>query len=151
MVLSRISLPAVMFQVLVLGVLYYLFDRFSVVDASLASLLVYVPIQLLLRRTVGSSHRKGVRLAVQGQYTAAIPFFLRSLAYFTRHRWVDNYRFLTLLSISNNSYREMALYNLGFCYAQVGEKQKAREFLQQTLDLNPDNKIAKDTLKLLNL
>ncbi|HTL07991.1 MAG TPA: tetratricopeptide repeat protein [Chitinophagaceae bacterium] len=134
-----------------LGLLYYFFDQFSGVDASLASLLVYVPMQLMLRRTVGSSHRKGSRLARQQQYTAAIPFFLRSLTYFNRHRWVDNYRFVTLLSVSNISYREMALYNLGYCYAQVGDKEKALIYLQQTLALNPDNKFAKDTLALLKL
>ncbi len=45
----------------------------------------------------------------------------------------------------------MALYNLGYCYTQVGDKQKAIEYYQKTLAEFPDSRMAREALNILML
>jgi len=101
------------------------------------------------RRIIAAEHRKGIRLVKQGLFREAIEHYRRSHEFFTRHRWVDRYRSIVLMSCSAISYREMALVNMGFCYAQIGEAQKARESYQAALDAFPDSAMAATALKMI--
>ena len=54
------------------------------------------------------------------------------------------------LSSSKMSYKEMALVNIAFCYGQLGEGEKAREYYNAALKENPNNGMAIAALKLLD-
>lgn len=45
----------------------------------------------------------------------------------------------------------MALCNIAFCYGQIGEGQKAKEYYQQTLTEYPENGMAQAGINMLNL
>ncbi|WP_157886828.1 tetratricopeptide repeat protein [Hymenobacter sp. PAMC 26628] len=111
---------------------------------------IYLGLGLLLRYTVPSHHRKGMQLVKKQDYTGAIPLFEASYAFFTRKSWIDEYRYVTLLSSSRMCYREMALCNIAFCYSQTGEGQRATEYYNQTIMAYPENGIAQSALRMLN-
>lgn len=48
------------------------------------------------------------------------------------------------------AYREMALINMGFCYAQTKQGDKARDCYKRTLQEFPGNQIAEAALNMLN-
>lgn len=113
-------------------------------------LLLYWALSFSLKGLVARWQGKGMRLIKRGNYEEAIECFQRSYDYFERYRWVDKFRFITLLSCSRVSYREMALCNIAFCYGQLGEGEKAVRWYQKTLEQFPDSMIARMNLNVLN-
>ena len=73
-----------------------------------------------------------------------------SYDFFTRCRWLDRYRAVTLMSLSAISYREMALINIAFAYSQIGDGGKAKEHYERALDDFPNSGMASAALKLIN-
>ncbi len=90
-----------------------------------------------------------MKLIKRHRFTEAIPFFEKSADFFSKNGWVDKYRFLTLLSASKLSYREMGLCNIAFCYSQTGNGIRAKECYQQVLQEYPENGIATVGLNML--
>lgn len=82
-------------------------------------------------------------------FETAIVHFKESVDYFTRNSWVDQYRVITILSSSKMSYREMALCNIAFCYAQTGQAEKAKALYEEILEEYPDG-IAHYALNSIN-
>lgn len=105
---------------------------------------------LLLRRVVARYHRKGIQLVKRKQYAEAIPYFEKSVDFFSRNKWVDKYRFITLLSSSAYTYKEMGLCNIAFCYSQIGNGVKAREYYESTLKEFPENGMAIAGMNMVN-
>lgn len=118
-------------------------------NSALYGVLIYWGIAFILRNVVAKDHRKGMQLVKENKFTEAIPYFSKSYEYFTKYVWVDNYRYLTLLSSSKMCYREMALCNIAFCYSQIGEGRKAAEFYKKTLETYPENGLAQSALRML--
>jgi tetratricopeptide (TPR) repeat protein len=96
------------------------------------------------------SQRRGMYLTRHGYFEQAIPVYKQSYAFFRKHWWIDRYRALTLLTPSAMSYREMALINIAYCYAQLGEGQQAKSTYERVLAEFPNNRMAKSTLNLIN-
>ena len=119
------------------------------VDAIMIGVGIYLVYSIGSRRIVTAEHRKGIRLVKQGKFRKAIEHYERSHAFFTMHPWVDKYRSIVFMSCSAISYREMALVNMGFCYGQIGEAQKAKECYQAALDAFPGSTIAASALKMI--
>lgn len=88
------------------------------------------------------AHRTGIQFLRANAFAPAIQQFERSYALFARLPWLDNFRWLTLLSPSALSYREMALNNMGYAFVQLKKYGKARERYQQLLDEFPDGEMA---------
>ncbi|WP_131555270.1 tetratricopeptide repeat protein [Sphingobacterium deserti] len=84
------------------------------------------------------------------EFNAAIAHFRESDSFFSRYSWVDKYRALTILSLSNLSYREMALCNIAFCYSHTNEPKKAKELYEKILLEYPNNGIAYYSLNAIN-
>ena len=57
---------------------------------------------------------------------------------------------ITLFSASKMSYREMDLNNIAFCYSQIGNGTKSKEYYEKTLSEFPESIMAKTALKLIN-
>ncbi len=118
-------------------------------QAVLVGALAYVGLSMVLRFGIPSSHRRGIALFKKKRYEEAIPEFERSYSFFERSKWIDDFRFLTLLSSSRISYREMALLNIAFCYAQAGYGSKAKEYYKRALAEFPDSEMAITSLKMI--
>lgn len=137
-------------QLLVMALLVLAFKFTGTKDFVLYGAITYLVISYLLRNVVAGKHRKGMQQVKANNFQQAIPLFEESLAYFQNNEWIDKYRYLTLLSSSKMSYKEMALVNIAFCYGQLGEGEKAREYYNEALKENPNNGMAIAALKLLD-
>ena len=112
--------------------------------------LTYLIISFSLRNLIAKSHRQGMRFVRQQQFSNAIPFFEKSVDFFTKNKWIDKYWFITLLSSSKVSYKEMGLCNIAFCYSQIGSGLKAKEYYELALGEFPNSVLAQSALKLIN-
>ena len=138
-------LPQVLFMI-VIGFIYFVF---SPEQFTLKAAITYVAILFLLRTLIPPKHRKGVRLFKRKKFEEAIPCFQASYHFFSKHKWIDKYRYLTLLSSSRISYTEMALLNEAFCLTQIEKKKEATEKYEDVLKEFPESEIAQSALKLL--
>ena len=92
-------------------------------------------------------HRRGITLSKRGLFREGISEFQSSYWFLSKYSWIDKYRFITMLDSSAIPYREMALCNIAFCYAQVDEKSRAEEFYRKALDQFPESAMAKSGLE----
>ncbi len=112
--------------------------------------LTYLVISFCLRMFIAKEHRKGITIVRLEKFGDAIPHFEKSYEFFRKFAWLDKYRYFTLLSSSKMSYKEMALNNIAFCYGQIGDGIKSKEYYERALKEFPDSGIAKVGLRLLN-
>lgn len=97
---------------------------------------------LLLRH-----HRRGIRFSKLKLFREAIREFESSYSFLSKYSWVDKYRFITMLDSSALPYREMALCNVAFSYAQVEERSRAKEYYRMALEEFPESVMAKSGLE----
>jgi tetratricopeptide (TPR) repeat protein len=114
--------------------------------AVFAGAATYLLLSQLLRRTITADHRRGVRLLRSGELEAAIAAFERSYDFLSHHSWLDRFRYLTLLSSSAYSYREMALCNIAFAHAQLGRADQSIAWYSRALREFPNCALAKTSL-----
>jgi hypothetical protein len=105
---------------------------------------------LIMREVVFSRHRRGIRALRKKDWQSGIALFEASLADLEKHPWKDRLRYVLILSPGSMDYREMAMVNLGFAYAQLGDKQSAASWYQRCLQDYPGNGIATAAMNLLN-
>lgn len=145
-----ISWPALVLQFVILWLIMIVYTIYGITEPIYAGAATYLVLSIGLKKWVfGRYHSKGMRLVKQEKFLEAVPWFEKSFDYFTRHRFVERYRYLLLLSASRYSYRELALCNIGFCYSQSGDGPRAKEYYQRTLHEFPDNGLAKAALRML--
>ncbi|HRH66466.1 MAG TPA: tetratricopeptide repeat protein [Bacteroidia bacterium] len=148
-VIQRISLIAVMFQFVLIGLIVYGFDSLHWPLPFPTGAILYSATAMILRKSIAGDHRKGIRLVRLNKFAEAIPFFEKSYAFFTKNKNIDKFRFITLLSSSSMTYRELAMTNIAFSYTQIGNGQKAIEVYERVLEEFPDNGVAHTALKML--
>jgi hypothetical protein len=110
----------------------------------------YLSLILVLRLTISRHHRLGIRMVKRGQFQEAIDSFQQSLDFFMRHPWIDRFRWITLLSVSSMTYREMGLANIAFAYSQQGDGEKSRAYYELCIKEFPDSGIAISALRLMD-
>ena len=140
----------ILIQLVIILLLTYGYSAHPIAYAFLLAAITYSATAMLLRKSIARHHRMGMRLVRQSNFKEAIPYFERSYKFFSKYKWVDKYRFLTLLSASGMPYSEMALGNLAFCYSQIGDGARAIEFYTKVLEENPNNGLAISGLRMLN-
>ena len=128
---------------LVAGAYFAGFQPFIVVGAT-----AYLVLSIGLRRLIPRDHRAGIALFRRERFADALPHFQRSYEYFTRHRWLDDWRFIALLSSSRVSYREIALLNVAYCYGQTGDGERSRELYQRAAQEFPGSRMAEASLRM---
>jgi len=126
------------------------YEYIAKTDDIFNGVIIFCVIALVLRITIPKSHRKGMKALKQNDFELAIVHFKESVDYFTRNRWVDKYRVITVLSSSKMSFREMGLCNIAFCYSQTGQAEKAKALYEEILEEYPDNGIAYYSLNTIN-
>ena len=119
-------------------------DRALIFGAS-----TYLVLSFILRNIVSRHHRLGVRLIRAQRFEAAILHFAKSVDFFARHRWIDQFRAVTLLSASRMSYREMAMCNIAFGLSQLGRGSEAKTVYQNVLREYPDNSLANAAMRMI--
>lgn len=154
-IVGQISFISFIPQIILISLLLYLFFQLQPVfnidrstSISLALLTFYI-IFLAVRLFLPYNHRKGMRLFKKGEYEAAIKEYEKSNEFFNKHKWIDKYRYIVLLSSSKMPYTEMSLINIAFCNSQLGNGAKAVEYYNKTLQEFPTSEMAKTALKLI--
>lgn len=105
--------------------------------AAAAFLLTYYPITMLLRNILQGDHRQGIKRLQENKLEEALVCFEKSEAFFTKHEWVDKYRFLTMLNSSAYSFREMSLQNQAYALIRLERKDEAAQRLEKLLAIAP--------------
>jgi tetratricopeptide (TPR) repeat protein len=138
-------------QLVFMGLLMFVFSLFvkSLNAAIIGAAGLYLVISITLRNVITHNHRKGILLSKTEKYPQAIDEFEKSYRFFHKHKWIDKYRYITLLSSSRISYTEMALNNIAFCYAQSGNAELSKEYYQKALQLFPDSGLAQSALNMI--
>lgn len=151
-IVRQIAWLSMLPQFFVMGVLVVIFTLFlkSFYLALCLAMIVYLVISFSLWRGVPRYHRKGILLYKQGNYAQAIEEYKKSYVFFSKHPWIDKYRYLTLLSASKISYTEMALLNIAFCYTQIKNAKSAKEYYQKALERFPNSEMAKISLNMID-
>jgi len=137
-------------QLLFMGLLIFLYYPLGIKECLLFGGLTYLVISFTIRGTFTINHRRGIKNCHEQNYTEAIQFFQKSCDFFEKHKWVDKYRYITLLSSSKYYYREMGLCNIAFCYTQIEEAEKAEYYYNIVLQEFPDNNLAIAALNFIN-
>jgi tetratricopeptide (TPR) repeat protein len=94
-------------------------------------------------------HRTGITFLRAGAYPQAIQSFEQSYALFAQRPWLDQSRWITLLSPASISYREMALNNLGYAQLQLGKHTNARATFQKLLETFPQGVMAETARQII--
>lgn len=149
-IVRQVAWISIIPQLILMGMLIFVCHLLKLSNPFLFGALIYLILSFGLRTLFARDYRQGMKLVKQHQFENAIPFFEKSIAFFTRKAWVDKYRFLTLLSSSKMTYKEMGLCNIAFCYGQTNNGQKAKEFYEKALQEFPENGIATAGLNILN-
>ena len=141
-------------SVLHLGVLAGLYVVVSYATGSGRSAMFFAP-AIYLVWSIGSryilprAHRRGVQLTRQRRWPEAQSQFESSYDFFSRHAWIDQFRFLTMLSASRVSYREMALLNIATCQLQQKQVAEAKATYRLILEEFPGSPMAESALETI--
>ena len=148
-VLQQISWPSLVPQIVIGVLLFQAAEHMGADNPVMAAAIVYVAALFSLRWLVAFHHRMGMRNYKKGNFEKAMGYFEKSHDFFRRHPWIDKYRYITLLSSTRISYREMALLNIAFCHGQIGNGRESKEFYESALAEFPDSEIAKAALRMI--
>lgn len=147
---SNINWLYVILQILIfcffIAIFYFLVPEFFIFYAYF----FYFTLYIVLKTQIPKYHRKGMSLVKKELFAEAIPFFKKSYDFFNKNNWIDKYRWITFFSASDWCYKEIALTNIAFCYGQLGNGTKAKEFYDLTLQHFPNNAIAITGLRMIN-
>jgi hypothetical protein len=149
-IVRQISWPAVVLQFLILFCLFWIASIKSPDYGFLIGAICYLGLSLTLRETISRHHRLGIRKMRGEQFRDAIHSFQRSVGFFERHPWIDKFRWITLLSASSMTYREMGLVNIAFAYSQQGDGEKSRAYYEMCIKEFPGNGLAISALRLMD-
>jgi tetratricopeptide (TPR) repeat protein len=149
-VFNQVAWTSLIIQLVIICLFYFAFEKLAIGDSILMAALLYCLLAFILRKTIAKSHRMGIKILKQHQYKESIPYFEKSIVFFEQNSWVDTYRFITLLSSSKLSYKEMGLCNIAFAYSQIGEGEKAIIYYEKAKAINPSNGLAIAGLNMLN-
>lgn len=104
--------------------------------AALCGSATYLILAYTLRHILQMHHRQGIRFMRLGDFENALNAFQRSYDFFSKHYWIDRFRFITMFTSSAISFRDMALNNMGVCYLRLKQPQKAIEVLIKLKELD---------------
>lgn len=149
-IVRQVAFFSLLAQLMVLSILISLFYAMDVDNFILFGTLSYLLISLGLRRFIPRCHRKGIAYFKEKRFDLAIEQFAKSYDFFKKHYWVDQYRYIILLSSSRISYTEMSLLNIAFSYAQIGDGNRSKFYYEKTLEEFPNSEMAKMSLNMLS-
>ncbi|QWX85407.1 hypothetical protein H0I23_07130 [Cellulophaga sp. HaHaR_3_176] len=141
---------SIVLHFIIMGLIFLVWHQIRPEETFLFGAITYLLLSFSLRNLIPRDHRKGIKNNNFEKFEEAISDFEKSYIFFKKYEWIDKYRFITLLSSSKMSYREMALANIGFCYSQIGKGIKSKEYYERTLKEFPESGLAKSALKMMS-
>lgn len=135
-------------QLAVFSIFMFIYSYFNFNQSLLYAGVTYLALAIVIRGIVLFHHYKGRYYCRRSEYEKAITEFEKSNEFLSKYHFIDTYRYVTILS-SQNSFIEMSLLNIAYCYAQMGVKKKAKEYYILTLNQFPDSPVANEELKKL--
>lgn len=147
-VIHQIAWMSLVLQLVLVGFLIGAAVYFELPKPILTATAGYLALAALIRLSLTRSHRRGMHYARSGRLEEAAVQFQRSYEFFSRHRWLDEMRYLTLLSTSRICYREMALLNLAYCDLWHDRGEEAVKTYLRTIEEFPDSGLAWTGIKL---
>lgn len=132
-----------------LGFFFFVFQKMGNDDYLIWGSALYLLLSFGLKFLFLRDHRFGILHLRKEEYEEAYQRFRKSNDFFEKNKWMDKYRYITLLSSSKMWYREMALVNMAFCRAIQGKTEEAKGLYEQTLHDFPKNSIATTALKFM--
>ncbi|WP_157543820.1 tetratricopeptide repeat protein [Mucilaginibacter paludis] len=136
-------------KLLLIALLFTLFYQISPDLGVLYGSITYLLIIYLVRYFIPLSMRKGVSLIKHNKFDEAIPYFRRSVQFFTQYAWLDQYRSITILSSSRYTYKEMSMCNEAFSLSQINRGAEAKQIYEEVLAQYPQNNIAATALRMM--
>ena len=130
-------------QLLLMSAIFAAFYFLNIKEPLFLTASIYLILSYSLKAVFLKDHNKGIKLTKEGKNKEAIASFEKSAKFFADHLWIDQYRFITLLSAAKHHYREMALVNIGYCYMELNDPEKAKKYYERTVREYPDNEMAK--------
>jgi tetratricopeptide (TPR) repeat protein len=149
-VIRQVAWISIVPHMLEMGGIMFLWSLFNEQHYILFGATTYLIISQSLRRIIAKDQRAGMVKVKQEKFNEAIPYFEKSYDFFKKYHWIDQYRYITLLSSARTSYKEMALVNIAYCYGQMGEGAHAKKVYERALSEYPNSGIAKAGLRLMN-
>ena len=113
----------------------------------LAGVLAYLILSTLLKVIFLKDQRLGLKYARSGDYPRAIEEFKKCYDFFRQKPYIDKYRGFFLLDYSSYSYTEIALINIGACYAMQKDYDSAREWYRKAAAEFPESDAAPKALE----
>jgi tetratricopeptide (TPR) repeat protein len=104
---------------------------------------------VVMRRTLTLDFIRGIRAYRAGKFEESIEHYKRGYEFFTKHPWIDRFRFVLLGTASQNPYTTISLCNMAFSESQLGHGNRAIELYEQALKLTPGCAIAEVGLRML--
>jgi len=147
-VIHQIAWISLVIQMIIVGVLIGLATYLNVPKPILAATIAYLAIAALIRLLLTAHQRRGMHYAREGRLELAIPEFQKSYEFFHRNAWLDEMRYIFLLSTSRVSYREMGLLNLAYCDLWADRGEDAVRTYLRTIEEFPDSGLAWTGIKL---
>ena len=147
-VIHQIAWISLFLQLLIIAIFIGAATYFGVAKPILAATLTYLVLAAVIRLLLTSHHRRGMHNAREGRMELAIPEFQKSYEFFHRHRWLDEMRYIFLLSTSKVCYREMGLLNLAYCDLWGDRGEDAVRTYLRTIEEFPDSGLAWTGIKL---
>lgn len=151
---SELKLPRnryLVIQLLILAILYFVYYLIGVDNPLIFSPATYLVITLGMQLLFTINFRKGFSFYKKEQFENAIPEFQKSYDFYSKHRWLDNNRYIIMMSATQNTYLEMSLVDLAYSYEQLGNAEQAKELYLKTLSLFPESEMAKTALNIMNM
>jgi len=141
---------AVIPQLIFMALLIFVYYLLKMNEPVIWGCTTYLILSFGSRKIITKNHNQGMQLSKEQKFTDAIKYYEKSAEFFKKNNWIDKYRFITLFSASKMSYREMDLNNIAFCYSQIGNGTKAKEYYEKTLTEFPNNILAKTAINMIN-
>jgi hypothetical protein len=147
-VIHQIAWVSLALQLAIVLVLITIISYFGVTKPILTATIIYLALAMLIRLSFTHNHRRGMYFARSGRLEIAISEFQKSYEFFSRHRWLDELRYIMLLSTSRVCYREMSLLNLAYCDLWADRGEDAVRTYLRTIEEFPDSGLAWTGIKL---
>jgi hypothetical protein len=147
-VIHQIAWVSLFMQLLIVGILIAVATYYGSTMPILTGTIAYLVLATLIRLLLTSHQRRGMYYARAGRLELAIPEFQKSYEFFHRHPWLDELRYIFLLSTSRVSYREMGLLNLAYCDLWADRGDDAVRTYLRTIEEFPNSGLAWTGIKL---
>jgi hypothetical protein len=147
-VIHQIAWVSLFLQLLIIAIFIGAATWIGVTKPILAATLAYLIMAIIIRLFLTSNHRRGMHFAREGRFELAIAEFQKSYEFFHRHSWLDEMRYIFLLSTSRTSYREMGLLNMAYCDLWQDRGDDAVRTYLRTVEEFPDSGLAWTGIKV---